>query len=82
MPTIDLLELWSEAFEMKQEKSALYGEPHSQPNPYNPPQHNITSSDSQYLGDQTDPAGCLDELQELAQAAPDREPIEDLETPF
>lgn len=67
MPTIDLLELWSEAFEMKQEKAALYGELHSQPNPYYPPQHNNTSPDSQYLGDQTDPAGCLDELQEPAQ---------------
>lgn len=79
MPIIDLLELWSEAFEMKQEKSALYGEPHSQPNPYTPP---LNSPDSQYHGDQTDPAGCLDELQELAQAAPDREPIDQLETPF
>lgn len=59
MPIIDLLELWSEVFEMKQEKAALYGEPHSQPNPYNPPQHNTTSfSDSQYLGDQTAQKAC------------------------
>ena len=71
MPIIDLLELWSEAFEMKQEKSALYGEPHSQLNPYNSPQH---SSDSQYLVDQTDPASCLQELQTPAEAEPAQDP--------
>lgn len=82
MPIIDLLELWSEAFEMAQEKASLNGEPHSRSNPYQPSQHNTTSSDSQYLGDQTDPAGCLDELQELAQAAPTHEPPDEIETPF
>ena len=82
MPIIDLLELWSEAFEMNQEKAALYGEPHSQPNPYILHQHNNTTLDYQYLGDQTDPAGCLAELQELAQAAPTHEPPEEIESPF
>lgn len=72
-PKIDLLALWDEAFEMNQEKSALYGEPHSQSNPYTPPT---------FPGDQTYQAGCLDELQEPAQGAPDREPIDELVTPF
>ena len=51
-PKIDLLALWDEVFEMKQEKQALNGEPHSQPNPYSP--YITRNSSSEFLGDQTE----------------------------
>ena len=50
-PVIDLLALWDEVFEMKQEKQALNGEPHSQPNPYSP--YISRNSHPELLGDQT-----------------------------
>lgn len=53
-PKIDLLALWDEVFEMKQEKQALNGEPHSQPNPYSPYISPISrNSHPELLGDQT-----------------------------
>lgn len=51
VPKIDLLALWDEVFEMKQEKQALNGEPHTQFNPYSP--YITRNSSSESLGDQT-----------------------------
>ena len=74
IPKYDLLALWEETFEMKQEKQALYGEPHSQANPYS--LSLSRNSDQELLRDQTESFHnqSLKELQGPAPAEPAQDP--------